>query len=613
MDIYVALLILFGGALVAFFIDDLNRRWTGPVALAFALAAAVAFALTPEGQHLRLSILGFDLHWQQDSAARFFGWIVLGLTVLALIYSVKYMEGKARLGYFYAVFLMSAGGMLGVSVSRDLISFFVFWEIMTWTSFLLAIYNAYYGVETKGIKYIIFSSIGAYAMLTAIVMAGHYYHTYDLADLWQAGAFSFRSYWYIPASLMLGFAVKAAVVPFHVWAPDVYAKTPMSFTTVFSGAMSKMGVLGLLVVLTGLYAGGGDGMFWFRWILGWLGGITAVAGTLQAIRQNDAKYLLAYSSVAQLGYIVTALATGTRLGLMAALYLAVLHAAFKGALFMVAGAVEKQAGTTDFREISGLIKRMPWTFFVALVSVISLAGVPPLGGFVGKWLLYESLITETHSYFLVIVIFFSSTAAFLYAYRFLFGLFLGQAEEEIKQVKEASWWMLLPMLVLAAVSIVTGMYPGLIFKPAADVLAGWGLPVPDWHMSILLNRWGNQVDLVTVGSTVGVVFVLVAIYITLKGRKTTKWVSTKDISTSGEIPSPQDNLTFQRGFFKPFERAIGRLYDWDANGIWEDLGAALEAFFGFVRKIYTGNAQTYALYVIVFLVVLLIFARRIFG
>lgn len=613
MGIIYVLGILIIGALAAFFVDDLNRKWTGPVAMLAGFGAAAAFAFLPGGI-IRWRILGFSMHWETDALAGFFAWIVLGLSALALMYSVKYMEGKARQGYFYASFLTSVAGMFGVAVSKDLLSFFIFWEIMTWTSFLLAIYNAYYGVETKGIKYIIFSAIGAYAMLTAIVLALGQYHSLEFSDLMAAGAFRFSSgNWYIPVLLLLGFAVKAAVLPLHVWAPAVYPKTPMSFTAVFSGAMSKMGILGMLLVLAGIFRSAtGWELTLVRWVLGWLGGLTAAWATLQAIRQNDAKDLLAWSSVAQLGYIVTAVSTGTRLGLMAALYLALLHAAFKGSLFMVAGAVEKQAGTTDFRRISGLIKRMPWTFLTALIAIISLAGIPPLGGFVGKWLLYESLISETHAYFLVILIFFASTSAFLYSYRFLFGLFLGQEEEEAKQITEVSWWMLIPMLALSAVSVVTGMYPGLIFRPAARALESIGLPAGQWDMSILSNVWGNQTDVFTVGSTVGILFVLWALFITFKGKKNTRWLTAKEISTSGEIPAPEDNFTFQRGFFQPFERAVGRLYRWSMDQLWEDIGAALEAFFGFIRKIYTGNAQTYALYVIVFVVLLILFRNYIF-
>ncbi len=612
--IAIILLIFLIGSIGVYTIDGINRKLTGWLAFLVAFAGAVYFYATAfSGQSVSLQIGGFDLQWGLSPFSKYFINIVLILSVLALLYSIKYMEGKARLGYFYGSFLMTILGMTGVVLSRDFISLFIFWEIMTWSSFLLLIYNAYYNVKTEGMKYMVFSAIGAYAMLTAIVFIKKYYGTYLIDEAVAQGAFSFTRHAFIPLFLILGFAIKAAVMPFHVWAPSGYAKTPMSFTTVFSGAMSKMGIFGIALILSTYYTTNYSQANFYTQILAWLGGITAVMGTIYALIQTDAKRLLAYSSIAQLGYIVVGLSTGTKLGLMAALYLAVMHAVFKGALFMVAGAVEKQVGTTDMTKISGLIRRMPWTFFVALVSIIALAGVPPVGGFVGKWLLYEALITESNNYFLVIVIFFSSTAAFLYAYRFLFGLFLGQEEKETENVKEAPVTMLIPMLILALIAIVTGAMPGLIFKPAAEAMQSIGMENVTWQMSSLSNVWGNMTDLSLIGIVISAVFVLIFLFLTLKGKKNTRFVGTKDISSSGELWKEGENWTFQQDFFKPFERAASPLYKFDMNKIWQDLGDALEAFFGFARKIYTGNGQTYAIFVIAFLAVLLLFKNYIFG
>jgi len=611
-SLVIILLILLIGSLLSFNIDTLNRKLTGWIAFISILAVNIFFVSTPVFHDFSFHLGGLTLKWGLSSFRIFFVYIILILSLLALLYSIDYMKGKARLGYFYASFLITVLGMFGVAISKDFVSLFIFWEIMTWSSFLLIIYNAYYKVKTEGLKYMIFSAIGAYAMLTAIVFIYYHYGTFDIAEAIDKGVFSFEQHIYIPVFLALGFAIKAAVMPFHVWAPSAYANSPMSFTTVFSGAMSKMGIFGLLLILSTYYLTHNHNGFIFSQILAWLGGITAVMGTIYALIQNDAKKLLAYSSIAQLGYIVVALSTGTKLGVMAALYLAVLHAAFKGALFMVAGAVEKQAGTTDMTKISGLIRKMPWTFFVALVSIISLAGVPPLGGFVGKWMLYEALITESNNYFLVIVIFFSSTAAFLYAYRFLFGLFLGQEEKETENVKEAPIMMLIPMLILAMVSIITGAMPGLIFKPAAKAMRDIGFANVEWEMSSLSNVWGNTTDLSLIGVFIASVFVLIFIFLTLKGRKHTKQVGTKDISSSGELWKEGENWTFQQDFFKPFERAAAPLYRFKMNEIWDDLGNALEAFFNFMRRIYTGNGQTYAIYVIGFLVLLLLFKDYIF-
>ena len=153
-------------------------------------------------------------------------------------------------------------------------------------------------------KYMIFSAIGAYAMLAAIVSIKANYGTYIITEAMQKGAFSFADHMYIPIMLLIGFAVKAALMPLHVWAPKAYAKSPMSFTVLFSGAMSKMGILGMGLVLASAYSyantESANAITALRYTLGWLGGITAVMGTIYALIQTDAKKLLAYSSIAQL-------------------------------------------------------------------------------------------------------------------------------------------------------------------------------------------------------------------------------------------------------------------------------------------------------------------------
>jgi len=614
--IKIILLVLVLGSLLTYIIDGVSRKLTAVTAFMVSLVATIIFfSRVSIGETYKFRLAGLDLQWGINHYSIYFLYIILGLGVLALLYSIKYMEGKARLGYYYSSFLLTLLGMFGVVISQDFVSLFVFWEIMTWSSFLLIIYNAYYEVKTKGIKYIIFSAIGAYAMLIAIVFMKSKYGTFVISDLIAQGAFNFKQHIYIPIFLLIGFSVKAAVMPLHVWAPAAYSKSPMSFTTIFSGAMSKMGVFGIGLVFTSFYLSQSNAadFYWVRMILGWLGGITAVMATVYALIQKDAKKLLSYSSIAQLGYIIVGLSTGTKLGVMAALYLAVMHAVFKGALFMVVGAVERQAGTTDMTKVSGLIRKMPWTFFVALVSIIALAGVPPVGGFVGKWLLYEALITESNNYILVIVVFFSSTAAFLYAYRFLFGLFLGQEEEDTKHVKEAPVTMLIPMVLLAVFSIIVGSYPGIIFEPAAKAMQVIGFENVTWQMSSLTNIWGDTTNLFLISMLIFAVFILIFLYLTLKGLKGTRYVDTKEISTSGELPKAWENMTYQQDFFKPFERAAAPLYKVKMNKIWKNLGENLEAFFGFLRKLYTGNGQTYAFYVVVFLMVLLLFKNYIFS
>ena len=618
MNIFFTIIsLLFSGALLVFLINKVVPKIAGVVAfITIAVVSALFFTQVTIGETYPFTMGEIQMQFGVTHYTYIFAIIVLGLSTLASLYSIQYMEGKERLGFFYSNYLLTVAGMIGIIFSQDFISFFIFWEIMTWSSYLLVIYDGY-NTRKVGMKYMIFSAIGAYAMLAAIVSIKANYDTYIITEAMQKGAFSFADHMYIPIMLLIGFAVKAALMPLHVWAPKAYSKSPMSFTVLFSGAMSKMGILGMGLVLASAYSyantESANAITALRYALGWLGGITAVMGTIYALIQTDAKKLLAYSSVAQLGYIIVGLSTGTKLGVMAALFLAIVHGVFKGALFMVVGAVEKQAGTTDMTKISGLIRRMPWTFFVALVSIIALAGVPPLGGFVGKWMLYEALITESNNYFLVIVIFFSSTAAFLYSYRFLYGLFLGQEEKDTEHVKEAPITMLIPMVILAVILIITGTFPGVLFEPIAHGMHYLGFNDVNWDMSILVNVWGLESNMGHISMSIGVVFVVIFAFLTIKGYKGTKNVGTKDISTGGEIPTENENLSYQLDYFKPFERAAAPLYKRSMNKIWNDLANAIDAVFDFTRKIYTGNGQTYAIFVVVFLVILLLFKDTLFA
>ena len=619
MDTLALILILFlGGSFVAYLSGKFSQVIPGIVAfLTTAIASVLYFTSVEQGNPFQFNLAGLDFTWSVDAYASVFLLIVLGMGTLATLYSIQYMQGKERQGSFYANFLLVIGAMFGILISRDFVSFFVFWEIMTWASFLIVIWN---GVDFKrtGIWYMVFSAIGAYAMLMGMVMIHSEIGTFSIDTFIEAvKTGQSESVLSISILLLIGFSVKAALMPLHVWAPKAYANSPMSFTSVFSGAMSKMGIFGMGIVFISVLKFGGAEDFSISMggnlisgVIAWLGAITSAIATIYALKQTDAKKLLAYSSVAQLGYMAIGLAIGTKLAVMAAIFLAILHALFKGALFMAMGAVERQAGTTDMTKISGLINRMPWTFFVTLVSIISLASVPPLGGFVGKWMLYEALITSNH-FFLIIIVFFSSTAAFLYSYRILFGIFLGQEEDDTAHVKEAPATMLIPMVLMSLALIITGTFPGILFEPIAKAMESLGFTDVSWNMTVLTNVWGNSVNLQYISGTIGVVAIAIILFLSFKGRKGTRGVSTKDISTSGEIPLENDNMTYQLDFFKPFERAIAPLYKRTITKIYEDLGNGFEALFDFTRKLYTGNGQTYAIYVVAFLVGLLIYVQNI--
>lgn len=607
--------IFLGGAALTWLSGKIHSVLRDVVFLASIIVPSVLFFMNIEvGQSISFSLIGYELSWGINYLGYLFSYIVIGLGILAAIYAIPAMKGKKNLGFFYSNFVLSIMSMLGILFSRDLISFFIFWEIMTWSSYLMVVYQGK-DVQKVGIKYFVFSAIGAYAMLMAIVIIYSLNQSMMISDLVSSFAsFDPTMQWLIPILLLTGFAVKSAMMPLHVWASDSYSHAPMAYTSVFSGALSKMGIYGMIIVMVSLVPNIPQG-FWLRETMAWLGAITAVGGTLWAVAQDDAKKLLAYSSVAQLGYIIVGVAVGTPLAMLSALFMAVMHGLFKGALFMVVGAVERQTGTTNFTEVTGLIRKMPWTFITAMMSIIALAGIPPLGGFVGKWMLYESLIGSDH-YILVIVIFFSSTAAFLYCYKFLFGFFLGQEEKEWEHVKEAPAMMVVPMMIMAAGTFVLGTFPGLVLSPIDAGLQELGFEATQgryWEMSVLFNEWGNQVMLQPILYAILGVFGFFFVFLTIKGFKKTRYVTTKDISSSGEVPLEHENLTFSVNFFQPFLRVVEPFMKRQIDKYYNEFGRGMEALFDFTRRVYTGNGQTYALYAVIFIVILLMFKNSLFG
>ncbi len=611
-SIPVLLSVFFIGGLLSFVFHHLVKKSESLIALlASAYGGYLAFALPQNGTDFTLNIASFQIHWATNAYSQLFAMLVAVLGFFAILYSWDFMAGKESLGYYYMNFLFSLGAMFGIIYSRDLLSLFFFWEIMTWSSFMLVIY-AGENRHKIGIKYFIFSAIGAYFLLTAIIVIYSNTGSFSLdTAIASFGGFSTGIKVLVATLLLLGFGVKSAMMPLHVWAPDAYKISPSSFTAVFSGALSKMGIFGIGLVMFKFVAGTEIAPY-VRETLAWLGGITALLATFYAIFQHDAKKLLAYSSVGQLGYIIVGLAVGTPLAIMSALFLTILHGVFKAMLFMSVGAVYMRTGSLDLDELTGLIRNMPFSFFVTLFGIISVAGVPPLGGFISKWLLYEALI-QSNYYFLVIVIFAASTAAFLYLYRLIFSIFLGQREKEFENVKEAPLSMLIPMILLALFTLASGIYPGIVLKPIDAAMSYLGIGAAHWENSVLFSTWDGKVNMFSVITSIGVIFILGAIFITWKNYKQTRWVGTKDIHTAGEVPTENENLTFAVNFYQPFERALGSLLKFSVDKIYNIFGINLEEAFDYLRYVYTGNGQTYALYVILFMAILILFSDMFFN
>lgn len=410
--------------------------------------------------------------------------------------------------------------------------------------------------------------------------------------------------------LGLAFLIKMGAMGLHIWLPDAYAEADDEATAFLSSALSKAGLLGVvvLVLMVGgpmLAAGRGATTDFAAGtgttILGWIGVVTALLGAILAVLQEDVKKLLAYSSLSQVGYMVLGIALATHLGWVAGIYNAVNHFIFKGLLFLGMSGVILRTGTRNMWEMGGLIKRMPLTFISVLMAIIALSGVPPLSGFGGKWLIYGALL-ESEWYVQAGLAFFASTVAFLYLFRMIYTVFLGQLKDNLRDVREAPAAVLAPQLVLMAGLMAISMYPNLILDPimrGVEAYLGSSVRWDEMTVVTALGYWnGNAVMWVTMG-----VFMLPLAWLVIVMRRPQK-VKQFNIVYAAERPERPETTHFGHNFFAPYRKALGFLASPLAKRAWEYATNGVNAVAGAVRQLYTGNGQTYALHILLLTVAL---------
>ena len=344
---------------------------------------------------------------------------------------------------------------------------------------------------------------------------------------------------------LVPFLIKSAVGPFFMWPAMAHAEAPDDFSAFLSGVMIKYGAYGIILFILPVFSGysgisvGNTPLYLY--VLAWTGALTAVWGTLHAIRENDMKRLMAYSTVGNLGYVVLALSMNTSFGIAAALFHVFNHMVFKGTIFLTLAAVKFRTGEREMHRLGGLAYRMPLTFFAFLISIISAAAIPPMAGFGSKWMIYQTLF---------------------HLYRGLHAIFLGQLRPVFKDIKEAPFLQSLPMVLLMLVSFAVGAFPGLFLKPVnRAVFSQFGGEV-DMTMTTIQGFTGF-VNLLAVSLVfIGAFLFTLLLYAAGKSRKK---VEALDNYMAGE--SPEDwNLTpeqYQHAyrFYEPWEKMFNPLLE----------------------------------------------------
>jgi len=381
---------------------------------------------------------------------------------LALMFSLHYVNHavpEPRIPYYYALFLLCLGGMNGFAVTGDVFNMFVFLEILSLSGYALVAITGERIAELAAFKYLV---MGAVSSLTILFGIGFLYAltgSLNMTDIAQrlSSVEPFPTGVAV-AALTLGFCVKAALFPLHVWLPDAHAIAPSPVSAVLSGLVVKIGVLGMLRMYQVLYSARTFDLGALNTALMWLGAISIVMGAFFAMVQEDIKMMLAYSTISNIGYIFMGLGLASTFGIIGATVHIFNHAIIKATLFLGAGALIYQTGYRDLRDLRGIAKAMPVTSACIAVGAVSIVGIPPTAGFLCKWYIALGAI-EAGRIFFAITLLFGALLIFVYYIRMLNAFYFTPATHpHLLQVGEVPMTMLIPIVILAVLCLVMGIF-----------------------------------------------------------------------------------------------------------------------------------------------------------
>jgi len=390
--------------------------------------------------------------------------IVMGF--LVTVYSLKYMEKDTGLSLYYTLLLAMITGMVGVVSAGDFFTLFVFWEFMCIPSYVLVAFRKqeWEPVEA-GFKYLVMSSAGSATILYGMSILYGLTGTLNFTQLSVVMAGKATDVWgYISlAFILIGFGVKASMFPLHTWLPDAHPAAPSSISALLSGIVIKAGAYGIIRTLFMIFT---PSSFSWQMTLAVFAALTMTYGNLAALLQKDIKRLLAYSSMAQMGYILFAVSTTTSYGLTAGLMHMVNHALMKGLLFLCAGAFIYRAGTRNLDELKGIGHKMPLTAIIFTIAALSISGVPPLNGFISEFMIVYAGINAGMLAFTVVTLI-NIILGFTYYLRLIRIIVWSTPSENLNKIKRTPVLMLIPMALIALSCIIIGLYPAPFIEMAS--------------------------------------------------------------------------------------------------------------------------------------------------
>lgn len=548
IDIAIIILPFIMAALMLVFYRRLKKKYIGWIVLTIPLILfTVLTTYIPRivnGQTISNTyewIPSFNINFTTyiDGLSLILGLLITGVGSLVILYSIFYLSIKESLHHFYFYLLLFMGAMLGLVFSDHLMVLYAFWELTSVSSFLLIAFWHHRKASRAGARKSMTITIsGGIAMLIGFLMLYQMAGTFSIREIIANVDVISEHSLFVPSLILVLFGAftKSAQFPFHIWLPDAMeAPTPVS-AYLHSATMVKAGIY-LVARFTPIF--GGE-LLWF-WAVTGVGLLTLFWGSFNAVRQVDLKAILAFSTVSQLGLIMSLLGLGsvaiylgsTKESIIytqasfAALFHLINHSTFKGALFMMVGIVDHEIGTRDIRRLGGLMSFLPFTFTIALIGCFSMAGLPPFNGFLSKEMFFTAILTITElnissiqsiAMYLPIIAWVASVFTFVYCLIIVIKTFFGKIKPDILEKKphEPPFGMLVPPFILIGLVVAIFFFPNIlgsyILKPA--MLSIYPAYSSAEDITPHISAWhGINTELLM---TIGVVIVGIILYFTMK-------------------------------------------------------------------------------------------------
>ncbi len=454
---------LIGSFLCLVFPKKVRDWWSVGIIAASFLFLLFLIGSILNGKVLQVDILStpgnyFAFSLFADGISLVFALIFSFIGLVALVYSLSYMKDYENQREYYFMTSLMIASLLGISFSRNLILFYIFWEIAALATWRLVGFYREERIVWIADKTFLMTFLGSSFMLMGFTLL---YVKSGTLDIVQLRGFTTDNLNVIFFLIFLGIIAKSAILPIHTWLSDAHPVAPSPMSAILSGVEVEVGLLGFLRIFAWM-----GGISW-NWILS-LAVISSLIGAGAALLEKDIKKIIAYSTVSQVGYILLGFALLKEIGILAGLLYFMVHAIAKAGLFLGAGVVERRYGTRDITRLGGLMKTSPVFGIGFLFSVFSIAGLPPFGGFYAKLMVVMGTVQEGHFWVATLAIV-AAVFTLLYLFRLFNGIFMGK---EVKTSQTKPGRLLVGCVVfLGIISLAIGIFIGQVLGLPAQAVA----------------------------------------------------------------------------------------------------------------------------------------------